>query len=250
MRVLVVVPTFNECESIEPLAEQILRFDGYRLVIVDDSSPDGTGALADRLAERFPERVDVLHRVGKRGFGRSCVEGLLRALDARPDFVCQMDADFSHDPKYLPDLVAAAGNADLVIGSRYLNGISVVEWPLHRLILSTFANGYTRTILGLPVRDCTGGFRCWRPDMLRRMALRAIASDGYAFQVETLFEAARRGCRILEIPIVFVERRKGASKLSKRVILESAMMPWRLRARAAFGRSPDVRRLGPRDRAS
>jgi dolichol-phosphate mannosyltransferase len=230
MHVLVVVPTYNERETIEPLVEQVLAL-GYRVMIADDGSPDGTGAVADRLAARCPDRVAVLHRSGRRGLGRSYVEGFLRAVDEGADFVCQMDADFSHDPKYLPDLVAAAGNADLVIGSRYLSGISVVNWPLRRLILSTFANRYIQAVTGLTVKDCTAGFRCWRRQTLQRIPLRDIASDGYSFQVEMLFEAVRRGCRVVEVPIVFVERRQGTSKLSRGVVLESLLMPWRLRFR-------------------
>jgi dolichol-phosphate mannosyltransferase len=233
MHVLVVVPTFNERETIEPLVEQILAND-YRVLVVDDGSPDGTGALADRMAARFPGRVEVLHRSGKRGLGRSYVDGFSRAVAAGADLVCQMDADFSHDPKYLPDLVAAAADADLVIGSRYLYGISVVNWPLRRLALSTLANRYIRLVTGLGVKDCTAGFRCWRRQTLERIPLERIVSDGYAFQVEMLFEAASRGCRVVEVPIVFVERRQGTSKLSRGVMLESLLMPWRLWARRAF----------------
>lgn len=233
MHVLVVVPTYNERETIETLAEQVLAL-GYRLMIADDGSPDGTGALADQLCERFPGRVLVLHRTGRRGLGRSYVDGFLHALAEGADLVCQMDADFSHDPKYLPDLVAAAAGADLVIGSRYLHGISVVNWPLRRLILSTFANRYIQLVTGLTIHDCTAGFRCWRREALERIPLRQIASDGYSFQVEMLFEAVRRGCHVVEVPIVFVERRQGTSKLSRGVVLESLLMPWRLRLRPAL----------------
>jgi dolichol-phosphate mannosyltransferase len=169
-----------------------------------------------------------VHRTGKRGLGRSYVEGIGRALQGDADLICQMDADFSHDPKFLPDLVAGAADHDLVIGSRYLNGISVVNWPLHRLILSTFANRYIRAVTGLGARDCTGGFRCWRREALARIPLARIVSDGYSFIVETLFEAARHGCRIGEVPIVFVERRMGTSKLSSGVLLESLLTPWKL----------------------
>jgi dolichol-phosphate mannosyltransferase len=236
MHVLVVVPTYNERETIEPLVEQVLSL-GYRLLLVDDGSPDGTGAVADRLAARCGGRLAVLHRAGRRGLGRSYVDGFLRAVTERADLVCQMDADFSHDPKYLPDLVAAAADADLVIGSRYLHGISVVNWPLRRLILSTFANRYIQLVTGLAVKDCTAGFRCWRRETLEHIKLREVASDGYSFQVEMLFEAVRLGFRVVEVPIVFVERRQGASKLSHGVMLESLLMPWRLRLRAGL-RSP------------
>ena len=235
-RILVVIPTYNEHENIGPLVRQILAHDGFRVMVVDDNSPDGTGAIADALAAEFPGRVDVVHRTGRRGLGRSYVEGFGRALQSDADLICQMDADFSHDPKFLPDLVAGAADHDLVIGSRYLNGISVVNWPLHRLILSTFANRYIRAVTGLGARDCTGGFRCWRREALARIPLARIVSDGYSFIVETLFEASRHGCRIGEVPIVFVERRMGTSKLSSGVLLESMLMPWRLRLRALFWR--------------
>lgn len=231
---LVVIPTYNERENLPELVRQILEYEGCRVMIVDDQSPDGTGELADELARRAPGRVEVVHRVHKRGLGRSYVEGFSLALRGSADLICQMDADFSHDPKYLPSLVEAAVDHDLVVGSRYLNGISVVNWPLRRLILSAFANRYIRAVTGLSVRDCTGGFRCWRREALSRIPLERIASDGYAFMVEMLFEAARRGCRIGEVPIVFVERRQGTSKLSGGVLLESIFMPWRLRLRALF----------------
>ncbi len=234
MRVLVVVPTYNERPNLAPLVEQILAHDGYRVVVVDDNSPDGTGDLADALAARWSGRVDVLHRTGQRGLGRSYVDGFERALASDAELICQMDADYSHDPKYLPDLVAAASDHDLVIGSRYLHGISVVNWPLRRLILSTAANRYIRAVTGLDVRDCTGGFRCWRREALARIPLRHVVSDGYAFMVEMVFEAARRGCRITEVPIVFVERREGSSKLSSGILAESLLMPWRLRLRGAM----------------
>jgi dolichol-phosphate mannosyltransferase len=235
-RTLVVIPTYNERDNIDPLVRRILALEGFAVMIVDDNSPDGTGALADGLAAEFPGRVEVIHRTGRRGLGRSYVEGFGAALRSDADLVCQMDADFSHDPKFLPDLVAAAAGHDVVIGSRYVNGISVVNWPLQRLILSTFANRYIRAVTGLKPRDCTGGFRCWRREALARIPLSRILSDGYSFIVETLFEASRRGCRIGEVPIVFVERRLGSSKLSGGVLLESVLMPWRLRFRALLWR--------------
>jgi dolichol-phosphate mannosyltransferase len=231
LRNLVVIPTYNERENIDALVREILVHDGFRVMLVDDQSPDGTGALADALALEFGDRVEVVHRRAKRGLGRSYVEGFRLALTRDVDCICQMDADFSHDPKYLPALVAATDTHELVVGSRYLNGISVVNWPLHRLILSTVANRYIRAVTGLWVHDCTGGFRCWRREALARIPLDRIVSDGYAFMVETLFEAARHGCRIGEVPIVFVERRLGTSKLSSGVLLESVVMPWRLRLR-------------------
>jgi dolichol-phosphate mannosyltransferase len=174
----------------------------------------------------------VLHRTGPRGLGRSYLEAFRAAIDEPVDVVCQMDADLSHDPVHLPALVEAARDHDLVLGSRYLNGISVVNWPLHRIALSTTANAYIRAITGLRVRDCTGGFRCWRRDALARLPLDRLVSDGYSFQIEMLWEARRLGFRITEVPIVFVERREGQSKLNRSVLLEALWMPWRLR----FGR--------------
>ena len=230
-RVLVVVPTYNERDNVETLVEQLLACGPtYQVLIVDDQSPDGTGAVIDELALRHPGRVEALHRTGKRGLGRSYVDALSLAVTRDVDIVCQMDADFSHDPAYLPTLVAAIGarDLDLVIGSRYLHGVSVVNWPLRRLILSTFANRYVRAVTGLPARDCTSGYRVWRREALSRLPLRRFVSDGYAFLVEMLYEAMGAGCRIGEEPIIYVERREGQSKMSKGVIFESVLMPWQV----------------------
>jgi dolichol-phosphate mannosyltransferase len=234
MNVLVVVPTYNERENLPLLVSGVLAHAGFRMLIVDDGSPDGTGVLADELSAANPGRIEVMHRTGKRGLGRSYIDGLKRAI-AMPDveLVCQMDADLSHDPAYLPALTDAAATADVVIGSRYLNGVSVVNWPLHRIFLSTFANRYIRAVTQLSPSDCTSGFRCWRREALARLPLDAMVSDGYAFLVEMLFDAARNGCRIGEVPIIFVERKQGQSKLSSGVLLESVIMPWRLKLRGA-----------------
>ena len=229
MNAAVVIATYNERENLGGLVSAILQQAGYRIIVVDDDSPDGTGALADALAIEFPGRVSVIHRTGARGLGRSLVAGLQRALESDADLVFQMDADFSHDPKYLPDLANAAAEADLVLGSRYLHGISVVNWPLHRIVLSSFANRYIRAVTGIDVRDCTTGFRCWRREALARLPLEGLISDGYAFLVEQLHLARRIGCRVREVPIIFVERREGSSKISSSVLLESAIVPWRLR---------------------
>lgn len=241
-RVLVVIPTYNERDNLETLVEQVLACaPSYGVLVVDDQSPDGTGALADELSARHPGRVQVMHRSGKRGLGRSYVDALSLAVTQDVDIVCQMDADFSHDPQYLPTLVEAIGarDLDLVIGSRYLNGVSVVNWPLRRLILSTFANRYVRGVTGLPARDCTSGYRCWRRSALARLPLRRFVSDGYAFLVEMLYEAMGAGCRIGEVPIIYVERREGQSKMSRAVIVESVLMPWRV-----VLRNPGARRRG------
>jgi dolichol-phosphate mannosyltransferase len=238
MNVLVIVPTYNERENVPQLVPAVLRHEGYRMMIVDDGSPDGTGQVADALAREWPGRLEVVHRQGVRGLGRSYVDGMQRALaEGRAEVICQMDADLSHNPDYLPALVAATATSDLVIGSRYLNGISVVNWPLRRIMLSAAANRYIRAVTGLSVHDCTSGFRAWRRDALARLPLGDVISDGYAFLVETLYEAWRRGCRIGEVPIIFVERREGQSKMSRRVIVESLIAPWRMRVRSLPGSS-------------
>jgi dolichol-phosphate mannosyltransferase len=233
--VLVVVPTYNERDNLPILVRGVLSRNGYRMLIVDDGSPDGTGALADSLALEYPGRIEVMHRTGVRGLGRSYIDGLQHAV-AMPDvdIVCQMDADLSHDPDYLPALVSASSQYDLVIGSRYVQGVSVVNWPLHRIFLSAFANRYIKTVTRLSPSDCTSGYRCWRKEALARLPLAAMVSDGYAFLVEMLYEASRRSCSIGEVPIIFVERRQGQSKVSTGVLLESLITPWRL----LFRRSP------------
>jgi dolichol-phosphate mannosyltransferase len=234
MNVLVVVPTYNERENLPVLVRGVLAHPGFRMLVVDDGSPDGTGAIADALAADHPGRIEVMHRTGRRGLGRSYIDGLRKAIGMEDvDLVCQMDADLSHNPEYLPSLTAAAASADVVIGSRYLNGVSVVNWPLHRIFLSTFANRYIRAVTRLSATDCTSGFRCWRREALSRLPLDSMVSDGYAFLVEMLFDAARLGCRFAEVPIIFVERRQGQSKLSSGVIMESIVMPGRLKLRAA-----------------
>ena len=227
--VLVVVPTYNERDNLPVLVRAVLARDGYRLLVVDDASPDGTGQIADDLAREYPGRVDVMHRTGPRGLGRAYIDGLRAAIaDGRAELICQMDADLSHNPEYLPALAAAAATNDVVIGSRYLNGVSVVNWPLHRIFLSTFANKYIRAVTRLTPRDCTSGYRCWRREALAGLPLAGMVSDGYAFLVEMLYEATRHGCRIGEVPIIFVERAQGHSKVSTPVLLESLVIPWRL----------------------
>jgi dolichol-phosphate mannosyltransferase len=226
--IVVVVPTYNEKENLPALARGILAHPGFRLLVVDDGSPDGTGAIADELVRTHPGRVEVMHRKGPRGLGRSYIDGLRHALASGADLIFQMDADLSHNPEHLPAIAAAAADYDVVIGSRYLTGVSVVNWPLHRIFLSAFANRYVRAVTRISVSDCTSGYRCWRREALEQLPLDAMVSNGYAFIVEMLFEASRRGCRIGEVPIIFIERRQGQSKVSARVLAESLIVPWRL----------------------
>jgi dolichol-phosphate mannosyltransferase len=228
--VLVLIPTYNERENLPVLVRAIMAHDRFRVMVVDDQSPDGTGQIAEALATEFPGRVEVMHRTGKKGLGRSYIDALTVARTRPEAFVCQMDADLSHDPRYLPDMVAAAveHGHDLVIGSRYLQGVSVVNWPLHRLILSTFANRYIRAVTRLPVADCTSGFRCWRREALAAIQLATFTSEGYSFLVEMLYAASAARLRFAEVPITFVERRLGESKLTRAVLVESVITPWRL----------------------
>ena len=229
MNTLVLIPTYNEKDNLPILVKDLMAIPAVSVMVLDDQSPDGTGVVADGLAQEYPGRVHVLHRTGQRGLGVSYLEGFRRAIAGDWEFVCQMDADLSHDPKYLPDMRALAANgADLVIGSRYLNGISVVNWPLRRIILSQFANFYIRTVTGLGLSDITTGYRCWRRESLAKLPLDRIVSDGYAFLLDVTFMAADAGLRIAESPIIFIERRQGASKLSSGVLIESLFTPWKL----------------------
>ena len=231
--VLIVIPTYNERENLPQLVRDLMTHEAYRVMVVDDGSPDGTGGVADRLALEFPGRVDVRHRTGIRGLGRSYVEGLGLALRTKADVICQMDADLSHDPKCLPDLVAATNSFDVVIGSRYVPGGAIVNWPRRRKLLSRAANRYVRAGTRLRVHDCTSGFRSWRRDALARLPLEECRTDGYSFLVEMLCVASLEGLRIAERPITFIERRHGQSKLSPSVIMESAITPWRFAGRTS-----------------
>ena len=232
-RALVIVPTYNERENLAALVGELLLHPNVRVMVVDDQSPDGTGDVADDLARKHSGRVQVMHRSGRRGLGRSYVDGILRVIHQPVDVICQMDADFSHDPARLPDLITATRDADMVIGSRYVPGGSIVNWPKRRLLLSRFANTYVRLITRMAAHDCTSGYRCWRRETLASLPLDGFVSDGYSFLVEMLFAASVRGARIAEVPITYVERRLGQSKMSRAVILESAITPWRLIATKA-----------------
>ncbi len=240
---LVIIPTYNERVNLPVLLQGLMQHAQVRVLVVDDQSPDGTGDVAESLAREHPGRIDILHRTTNRGFGRSYIDGMRRALEEPVDLICQMDADLSHDPAQLPDILAAAERADLVIGSRYVPGGQIVNWPLKRHLLSRFANTYIRTVTRMSAHDCTSGYRCWRRAALASLPLDRFFSDGYSFLVEMLFVAHRRGCRIAEVPITFVERREGESKVSRAVLFESAITPWRLIANPQTGRkaSPSAR---------
>ena len=227
---LVVIPTFNERDNIEALIDQILQArPTAHVVVADDESPDGTGALVKERAAK-DERVHHLPMHGRVGYGRAVLAGFQFALEKNYPRVITMDADFSHDPKYIPDLLAALdAGAGLVVGSRYTNGISVVNWPLRRLALSVCANHYVRAITGLPLADCTSGYRGITREVLAAIDLKTIKSNGYSFVSEVNYRAHVSGFKLAEVPIIFVERRKGGSKMSFKVMLEAAFMPWRLR---------------------
>ena len=235
-RALVVMPTYNERVNLESIMPHILEQDPrIEVLVVDDNSPDGTGELADQLAAADP-RVHVLHRPGKAGLGKAYLAGFRWALDRGYDFVIEMDADFSHDPKYLPHLLRAIEGADLVIGSRYRTGVNVINWPISRLLLSLGANQYARWITGLPLTDSTGGFKCFRRRVLESIDLERVRSNGYSFQIEMSFRAWKKGFRLSEIPIVFTDRVEGQSKMNKRIVREAIWMVWWLRLKALGGR--------------
>jgi dolichol-phosphate mannosyltransferase len=228
-RALVVVPTYDERENLPMIVPQILAQDPrLEVLVIDDGSPDGTGELADRLAAG-DARVHVVHRPGKLGLGTAYIAGFHWAIDRGYDLVFEMDADFSHDPGHLPEFLARAGEIDVVIGSRYMRGVTVVNWPMGRLLLSWLANWYARIVTGLPIHDLTSGFKCYRRSVLESLDIDAIRSNGYSFQIETVFRAWHAGFRVGEIPIVFVDRDVGASKMSKRIVWEAIWMVWRMR---------------------
>ncbi len=231
---VVVIPTYNERGNIEKMLPALLEFDpGLEVVVVDDQSPDGTADLAEQIG-RDRGRVDVVRRGPKQGIGPAYRAGFHRALELGADLIVQMDADFSHPIGSLPDLFGNADRYDLVLGSRYLDGITVVRWPIERLLLSYFGNYYVRKLTGLPVRDTTGGFKCWRRTALLAVGLDQVRSNGYSFQVEMTYRAWCKGCKILEIPIIFMDREVGISKMSKRIGLEALWIVWELKFRRAL----------------
>jgi dolichol-phosphate mannosyltransferase len=234
----IVLPTYNEAANLPVIVDALfaLPLTGLRVLVADDNSPDGTGAIADELAAKYgPDRMTVLHRPGKQGLGRAYVDGMTRALEGGADFVVQMDSDLSHAPEYLPQMLGTllATDADVVIGSRYVCGASLArEWSWHRKALSGFANMYVRVLLRLGVRDVTAGFKLWRSSALTAIDIASVRSNGYSFQVEMNYRSVQHGLKIVEVPIHFADRREGESKMSLKVQLESAMMPLSLRRRA------------------
>jgi dolichol-phosphate mannosyltransferase len=236
-RALVIVPTYNERENIIKLVDGVLYQDPcIDVLVIDDGSPDGTGQIADEIAA-VNQRVHVIHRPNKMGLGTAYVAGFKWALQHTYAYIFEMDADFSHDPAHLPQFLTSIQEADLVIGSRYRDGrVTVVNWPIGRLLLSYFANVYARIVTGLPMFDTTAGFKCFRRTVLEAINLDDIRSNGYAFQIEMHFRAWRRGFRIVEIPIVFVDRSEGVSKMSKQIVREAVWMVWRLRWWSIRGR--------------
>lgn len=236
MHPLVVIPTYNEKENLPTIIPEVLAQDErLSILVVDDNSPDGTGRMADEIARDNP-RVHVLHRTAKQGLGKAYLAGFRWALERHYDRIFEMDADFSHKPEYLPVFLKESMEYDIVLGSRYISGVNVINWPMSRLLLSYYANMYARVVTGLPVRDSTGGFKCFRREVLEAIDLDAVASNGYAFQIEMSFRAWKRGFTIKEIPIVFTDREQGHSKMSKKIVREAIWMVPKLRLLSWTGR--------------
>jgi dolichol-phosphate mannosyltransferase len=235
-RILVIIPTYNEATNLPLIVPQVLQQDSrIEVLVVDDNSPDGTGDIADRMAQA-ESRIHVLHRQAKEGLGRAYLAGFKWGLAEHFDAMFEMDADFSHDPSFIPRFLQAIPDADLVLGSRYATGVNVINWPISRLLLSLAANLYARVITGLPLSDATGGFKCFRRSVLDAIDLDRVRSNGYAFQIEMSFRAWRKGFRLKEIPIIFHDRVEGHSKMSRRIVREAIWMVWWLRLQALFGR--------------
>lgn len=235
-RALIIFPTYNERENIEKIVHAVLPLDPrIHVLIVDDNSPDGTGAIADKLA-REEDKVNVLHREAKEGLGRAYISGFKWAIAHEYTFIFEMDADFSHGPEHIKDFLREIQEYDLVIGSRYISGVNVINWPMSRLLLSYFANMYTRIITGLPLRDATGGFKCFRRKVLETIDLDDVTSSGYSFQIEMSMRVWKLGFKIKEIPIIFFDRVAGTSKMSKKIMREAIWMVWWLRIKAIFGK--------------
>ncbi|MFA6456703.1 MAG: polyprenol monophosphomannose synthase [Bacteroidota bacterium] len=233
-KALVIIPTYNEAQNAEKIITEVLQqSDMVDVLIVDDNSPDGTAAIVQKMMETNP-RIHLLQRERKLGLGTAYVAGFKYAIQNKFDFVFEMDADFSHNPKEIPIMLSKMDQCDVLIGSRYIKGVNVVNWPMKRLILSYSANIYTRVITGMPVHDATAGFKCYKRKVLETINIDSLRSNGYAFQIETNFLAWKKGFKLLEMPIVFVDRRVGVSKMNKKIVYEAAFMVWKLKARSIF----------------
>lgn len=237
-KTLVIIPTYNERENLPTMAERLRQLPvSVDLLVVDDNSPDGTGKIADELAAKYPF-IHVLHRAEKSGLGRAYCAGFAWALERDYEFIMEMDGDFSHNPDDIPKFIEAAQNADLVLGSRYCNGIRVINWPMNRLLLSTGAARYVRIITGMPFTDPTGGFKCFRRRALQSINLDAVRANGYSFQIEMTHKIWMQGMKVVEVPIIFTDRFQGTSKMSKKIVREALIMVWRLWIQSGFRRSP------------
>ncbi|HDL01464.1 MAG TPA: polyprenol monophosphomannose synthase [candidate division Zixibacteria bacterium] len=233
---LIIFPTYNEKDNIEKIVHAVLPLDArVNVLIVDDSSPDGTGEIADKLAAA-EEKVNVLHRANKEGLGKAYIAGFKWAIEHEYDYIFEMDADFSHGPEYIRDFLREIQTNDLVLGSRYISGVNVINWPMSRLLLSYFANMYTRIVTGLPIKDATGGYKCFRREVLEAINLDDVKASGYSFQIEMTMRAWKKGFRIKEIPIIFMDRVAGTSKMSKKIMREAIWMVWMLRLKSIFGK--------------
>lgn len=235
MKILIIIPTYNELENLPKLLPEVLsKDDGIDVLIVDDNSPDGTAAFVESQMKNN-NRIHLIKRTSKLGLGTAYIAGFKYALKNNFKLVFEMDADFSHDSNEIPKFLEEINNSDVVLGSRYINGVNVINWPMSRLLLSWFANWYTRIITGMPIKDATGGFKCFRREVLEAIDLDQVKSNGYAFQIEMNFKAWKKGFKVKEIPIIFVDRVKGKSKMSKKIVREAVTMVWKLRFKSIFG---------------
>ena len=237
IKTLLIIPTYNEANNILEVLDEVLslNIDHLDVLIVDDNSPDGTADRVKKYSQNY-SNIFLKEREGKLGLGTAYIAGFEYAIENKYDYVFEMDADLSHDPKVIPEFLKAIEEADLVIGSRYLTGVNVINWPLMRLFISVMASKYTRIITGLPVHDCTSGFKCFRREVLEKIPLHEVSSSGYSFQIEMNFKAWKRGFRIKEVPIIFYDRTVGTSKMSKKIIVEAIFLVWKLKILSLFGR--------------
>ncbi len=235
MKILIIIPTYNELENLPRLIPEVLSKDeNVNVLIVDDNSPDGTAAFVESQMKNN-DRIHLIKRPSKQGLGTAYIAGFKYALQNNFQIIFEMDADFSHDPKEIPRFLDEIKNSDVILGSRYINGVNVINWPLRRLLLSSFANLYTRVITGMPIHDATGGFKCFKREVLEAINLDQVRSNGYAFQIEMTFKAWKKGFNVKEIPIIFVDRVKGKSKMSKKIVREAVTMVWNLRIKSILG---------------